>query len=129
MKLTLKDKDFLEKLKSLLESKQLSIELKEDGLKRLVLHRNYGDKIESEFNLTRQGIRWRFKRIFNEIYVNAYLSIFWIETNFGTELRQMAMEIAREQIELRKKAQKMDNFGICRREKGFSEPKSEGPQL
>jgi hypothetical protein len=129
MKLTLKDKEFLEKLKSLLESKELSIELKEDGLKRLVLHRNYGDKIESEFNLTRQGIRWRFKRIFNEIYVNAYLAIFWIESNFGTELRQMAMEIAREQVEFRKKAKKMEDFEFCRREKGSSEPKSEGPQL
>jgi hypothetical protein len=36
MKLTVKDKNFLEKLKSLLESKELFIELKEDGLKRLV---------------------------------------------------------------------------------------------
>ena len=129
MKLTLKDKDFVEKLKSLIESKELSIELKNDGLKRLVLQRNYGDKIESEFNLTRQGIRWRFKRIFNEIYVNAYLSIFWIESNFGTELRQMALEIAREQIELRKKTRKMDDFEFCRREKGFSGPKSGRTQL
>ena len=46
MKLTLKDKDFLEKLKVLLESKELSIELKEDGVKRLVLRQNYGDKIQ-----------------------------------------------------------------------------------
>ena len=129
MKLTLKDKDFLEKLKSLLGSKELSIELKEDGIKRLVLRRNYGDKIESAFNLTRQGIRWRFKRIFNEIYVDAYLSIFWIESNFGTELRQMAMEIAKERVTLRKKAQKMDNFELCRRENGSEGPKSEGPQL
>ena len=129
MKLTLKDKDFLEKLKVLLESKELSIELKEDGVKRLVLRQNYGDKIESEFNLTRQGIRWRFKRIFNEIYVHDYLSIYWIESNFGTQLRQMAMEIAKEQITLRKKAQKMDDFELCRREIGSESPKSEGAQL
>ena len=115
MKLTLKDKDFLDKLKSLLESKELSIELKEAGLKRFVLHRNDGDKIESEFNLTRQGIRWRFNRLFNQIYVDSYLAIFWIESNFGTELRKMALQIARDQIELRKKALKMDNLGFCRR--------------
>ena len=45
MKLTIKDKDFLERLKVLLESKELSIQLKEDGLKRFVLHQNYGDRI------------------------------------------------------------------------------------
>lgn len=89
----------------------------------------YGDKIESVFNLTRQGIRWRFKRIFNEIYVEAYLAVFYIESNFGTDLRQMAMEIARERVALRKKAQKMDNFELCRREKGSEGPKSEGAQL
>ena len=116
MKLTIKDKEFLKKLKSLLESKDLSIELKEDGLKKLVLRKNYGDKIETFFNLTRQGIRWRFQRLFNEIYLNSYLSIFWIESNFGTELRQEVMEIAREHIELRKKAQKMGNFETCRRQ-------------
>jgi hypothetical protein len=129
MKLTLKDKDFLEKLKVLFESKELSVELKEDGLKRFVLRQNYGDKIESEFNLTRQGIRWRFKRIFNEIYVDAYLAVFWIESNFGIDLRQMAMEIAKERVTLRKKAQKMDHFELCRRENGSEGPKSEGAQL
>ena len=46
MKLTQKDKDFLERLRLLLESKDLSVEMKEDGYKRLVLRQNYGDKIE-----------------------------------------------------------------------------------
>jgi hypothetical protein len=45
MKLTVKDKDFLERLKSLLESKDLTVELKDDGLKSFVLRQNYGDKI------------------------------------------------------------------------------------
>jgi hypothetical protein len=128
MKLTLKDKDFLEKLKSLLEAKELRVGLKEDGVKRFVLHRNYGDKIESEFNLTRQGIRWRFKRIFDEIYVDSYLAIFCIESNFGTELRKMAMEVARERVEQRQKAQKMKDFRFCRREKGSADTKLERPQ-
>ena len=43
MKLTQKDRDFLERLRMLLESKDLSVEMKEDGYKRLVLRQNYGD--------------------------------------------------------------------------------------
>ena len=100
MKLTVKDKDFLERLKSLLEAKELSIGLKEDGYKRLVLRQNYGDKVEKTFNMSRQGVRWRFYRLFNEVYVFAYETIYFVESFFGTELRQMAMEIAKERVEL-----------------------------
>jgi len=103
-----KDKDFLEHLKPLLEEKELTIDLKKDGLKRLVLRQNYGDKVEKTFNMSRQGVRWRFHRLFNGIYVEAYEIIFWVESQFGTELRQKAMEIARERVELRKKVQKIE---------------------
>ena len=116
MKLTLKDKEFLERLKPLFDSKDLDVDLKKDGLKRLVLRKNYGDRIEKEFGLTRQGVRWRFDRIFNEIYVEAYQALYWIESLFGTGLRQKALEIARERVELRKKAQKMGGFDFCRRQ-------------
>ena len=116
MKLTIKDKDFIERLKPLLESKEMSIELKQDGLKRLVLRQNYGDKIEHSFNMTRQGVRWRFHRIFSEIYVQSLETLYWVENLFGTELRQKAMEIAKERVELRKKAQKMAHFDSCRRQ-------------
>jgi len=122
MKLTCKDKDFLERLKKLLDEKELAIELKEDGIKRLVLRQNYGDKVEKTFNMSRQGVRWRFYRLFNEVYIEAYEVIFFVESNFGTELRQMAMEIARERVELRKKDQKIEFFDATRREKGPSEP-------
>ena len=115
MKLTTKDKEFLEKLKSLFERKELSVELIDDGIKRMVLRKNYGDKIELTFGLTRQGVRWRFHRLFSEIYVDSYLAIFWIESNFGTELRKMAIEIAKERVALRKKAQKMRQNHVCRR--------------
>ena len=115
MKLTLKDKDFLEQLKALVESKDLSIELKQDGLKRFVLRHNYGDKIESEFGMSRQGVRWRFQRLFNGVYVDAYEGLYYIESNFGTGLRQKALEIARERVELRKRAQKMGHFEVHRR--------------
>ena len=116
MKLTEKDKDFIEKLKSLMKSKDLSIELIDDGLLRLVLRQNYGDRIESEFNMTRQGVRWRFHRLFNEVYLNAYLTIFWIESNFGVELREKVIQIAKQRVELRKKANKTGFLPACRRE-------------
>ena len=118
MKLTEKDKIFIEKLKSLVESKDLSIELIDDGMLRLVLRQNYGDQIESEFKMTRQGVRWRFQRLFNEVYLNAYLTIFWIESNFGVELREKVIQIAKQQVELRKKAQKTGFLPACRRENG-----------
>lgn len=117
MKLTVKDRDFLKQLRALLDTKDLSIDLKNDGLKRLVLRQNYGNKIESAFGMTRQGVRWRFNRLFNEIYIAAYESLFWIESQFGTDLRQMALEIAKERVAMRQKAQKMGNFKLCRREK------------
>jgi hypothetical protein len=116
MKMTEKDKDFIEKLKALVESKDLCIELIDDGLLRLVLRQNYGDKIESEFKMTRQGVRWRFHRLFNEVYLNAYLTIFWIESNFGVELREKVIRIAKQQVRLRKRAQKAGFMPACRRE-------------
>lgn len=114
MKLTLKDKDFLERLRILLDSKDLAIELKYDGFKRMILRKNYGEKIESAFNLTRQGVRWRFQRLFNEIYISAYECIYMVESLFGTDLRHKAMEIARERVEFRKKAQNIGNRGHYR---------------
>jgi hypothetical protein len=123
VKLTCKDKDFLERLKRLLDEKELAIEMKEDGIKRLVLRQNYGDKVEKTFNMSRQGVRWRFYRLFNEVYIEAYEIIFFVESNFGTELRQMAIEIAKERVELRKKAQKIEFFDASRRENG--QPASE----
>ena len=128
MKLTVKDKDFLERLKSLLESRDLSIELKDDGLKSFVLKQNYGDKINAAFHMTRQGVRWRFQRLFNEVYVSAYVTVYMVESLFGTELRQKAMEIARQRVELRKKAKKMGSFEVCRREKVSAGPRPVRPK-
>ena len=114
MRLTLKDQRFLARLRGLLDSKDLSIDLKKDGLKRLVLRQNYGEKVEKCFRMTRQGVRWRFQRLFNEVYVNAYLTIFWVESSFGTELREKAIEIARERVAMRREAQKTENFDMYR---------------
>jgi hypothetical protein len=117
MRLTCKDKTFIERLKTLVENRDLTIELFNDGLKRMVLRQNYGDKIESKFNMTRQGVRWRFHRLFNEVYVSAYETIYFIESHFGIELRQNALEIAKQRVELRKKAQKTIFLDAYRREK------------
>ncbi len=73
MKLTLKDKDFLERLRRLMKSKDLFIELKQDGVKRLML-------------------------------------------------RQKALEIAKERVELRRKAQKMGQIEVHRRKTGKEWP-------
>ena len=48
--------------------------------------------------------------MFNEIYVQAYCTIFWVESYFVTELRQMVLDIAKEQVALRKEAQKRGHF-------------------
>jgi len=124
MKLTDKDKEFLEHLRGLFEEKELSVELIHDGFKRMVLRRNYGDKIHSSFGMTRQGVRWRFQRIMNEIYVEAYGTIYLIEKLFGTELRPMALEIAKERAALRKEALKTPDPMLYRRQKGSHAPKS-----
>jgi len=129
MKLTEKDKDFLEALRDFVATKDLSVELKDDGLKRMVLRQNYGDKIEQAFGMTRQGVRWRFQRLFNDIYTEAYTTIFAIESRFGTELRSMALEIARERIELRKQAQKQGQINHYRPKTGTSAADSEVDDL
>ena len=116
MELTHKDAAFLEALETLLAARHLRIELKEDGQKRLILRQNYRDRICRSFNVTRQGVRWRFNHVFNEIYVNAYLTILTIESLFGTELRKDAMAIAKQRAELRQKAQKLGQFPLPRRQ-------------
>ena len=129
MNLSEKDKVFLERLKKLCDEKQLEIELKDVGVKYMVLRQNYGDKVESSFGMTRQGVRWRFHRLFNEIYVSSYETIYWVESSFGTGLRGMALEIVRERVEMRKKANKMVFFSTPRRENDNSEDESQGQRL
>ena len=103
MKLTQKDKEFLERLRTLMDEKELSIELKNDGVKRLVLRKNYGDKVAACFNMSRQGVRWRFHRLFSHLYPDSYEAILYIESHFGTDLRPAAMDIAKQRVEFRRK--------------------------
>lgn len=104
MKLTEKDKEFLEKLRLQIEARMLRVEFREDGLCRLILRKNYGEKVEREFGLTRQGVRWRFQRLLGDIYPSAYETLLFIESSLGTELRRQVMAIARQRAELRREA-------------------------
>ena len=67
----------------------------------MVLRGTYGEKIHRTFRVTRQGVRWRFQRIFNDIYVAAFATILLIEKTFGTQLRDHAIQISRERYALR----------------------------
>ena len=101
MKLTEKDKTFLETLKKLMESKDLWVELKPGSPSHMVLRGTYGEKVHKTFRMTRQGVRWRFWRLFNQIYVASFETIIHLETIFGTELRQHAIRISKERYALR----------------------------
>ncbi len=96
MKLTQKDKTFLENLKQLVESKDLRVELKPNKPSYMVLKGTYGEKIHKTFRVTRQGVRWRSQRLFNHVYVEAFETILMIERTFGTQLRDYAVTISRE---------------------------------
>ena len=104
MKLTQKDAEFIERLRRLMDEKDVSVELHPRPVTHMLLRRNYGAKIHAVFGMTRQGVRWRFNRVFNEVYVQAYCTILWIESRFGTELRQMALEVARDRVEMHRRA-------------------------
>ena len=123
MKLTSKDKEFLERLKAICDEQSLSIDLRSDGITRMVLRKNYGARIETHFGMTRQGVRWRFQRLFSEIYVNAYVTILWVESRFGTHLRHHAMAIARERMERYQRANREGALNIHNQQgKGVRRP-------
>ena len=110
MKLTDKDKVFLEKLKRLVDSGDLWIELKISRPCYMVLKGTYGDKVHSIFQMSRQGLRWRFQRVFGDIYVSAFESILTIEKTFGNSLRNNAIKISKERFQLRQHVLRQQEF-------------------
>ena len=100
MKLTQKDKMFLETLKQLMESKDLRVELKPDRPSYMVLKGTYGERVHRSFRMSRQGVRWRFQRLLNEIYVSSFETIIFVERIFGTQLREHAIRISKERHSL-----------------------------
>lgn len=101
--MTEKDKEFLRKLKQLLESNDLSVELKPGRPSYMVLRGTYGEKIHETFHISRQGVRWRFHHLFSQ-YVMAFETILLIEKSCGTQLRDHAIRISKERYQLRQEA-------------------------
>ena len=91
----------MENLKNLIESKDLWVELKPGKSSYMVLKGTYGEKIHKTFRMTRQGVRWRFYRLFNQVYVDAFSTILMIEKVFRIQLREYAVKISKERYELR----------------------------
>jgi hypothetical protein len=108
--LTEKDKQFLDRLRELVEEGALWIEHVPRSPGYLVLRGNYGARIAQEFGMTRQGVRWRFWRLFNDIYVSAYETILFVERTFGPRLREGAMSIARDRYRVRQEMLKEPLF-------------------
>ena len=69
----------------------------------MVLKGTYGERIHKTFRMTRQGVRWRFQRLFNHVYVEAFETILMIEKTFGAQLREYAVRISKERYTLREK--------------------------
>ena len=80
------------------------VELKPGSPSYMVLKGTYGEKIHEVFRTSRQGVRWRFQRLFSHVYVEAFETILMIEKTFGTQLREHAIRISRERYEARRKA-------------------------
>ena len=84
-----------------MESKDLWVELKLIRPSYMVLKGTYGEKIHKTFRMTRQGVRWRFHRLFNHVYVEAFETILFLEKVFGIQLRDYAVRISKERYTLR----------------------------
>ena len=84
-----------------MESKDLWVELKPGKPSYMVLKGTYGEKIHNTFRMTRQGVRWRFYRLFNQVYVEAFETILMIEKAFGVQLREYAIRVSKEKYALR----------------------------
>ncbi len=79
-------------------AKDLWVELKPDRPSYMVLRGTYGDKVNRAFRMTRQGVRWRFFRLLNDIYVSAFETVLFIERTFGPQLRDHAVRISKERF-------------------------------
>ncbi len=110
MKLTEKDKEFLERLRELIDAGDLWVERTVETPSRFILRGNYGNQIEERFRLSRQGVRWRFWRLLNDIYVSSYETVLFVEKHLGTQFRKDALQIAHDRWLLRQEALKNLSF-------------------
>lgn len=110
MRLSAKDQDFLERLKELMDEDVLWIERAMDQPSRFMLKGNYGTHVEQRFGISRQGVRWRFERLFNQLYVDSFAVLVFIEKLLGPQFRQDALIIAHERFVMRQKAMQAQSF-------------------
>ena len=73
-----------------MESKDLWVEFEAGRPGHMVLRGTYGDKIHQAFHMTRQGVRWRFHRLFNDVYVSAFDYGEWHVMHSTTAVSRMA---------------------------------------
>ena len=83
-------------------SHDLTVTLRPGQPSYMVLRGTYGDKIHQVFGMSRQGVRWRFQRLF-DVYVSAFESILLIEKTLGPRLRDHAVRISQERYALRQR--------------------------
>lgn len=110
MRLSAKDEEFLERLKELMDEDVLWVERTTDQPSRFVLKGNYGTHVEQRFGISRQGVRWRFERLFNQLYVDSFAVLVFIEKLLGSQFRQDALIIAHDRFLLRQKALQSQSF-------------------
>lgn len=91
-----------------MDSKHLWVELRPGQPNSMILKGTYGEHIDRCFHMTRQGVRWRFQRVFSQIYVSAFETILMIERDFGSQLRDHAIRISRERYALRQEQQRAE---------------------
>jgi predicted transcriptional regulator len=74
----------------------------------MVLKGTYGEMVHETFRMTRQGVRWRFQRLFSQVYVEAFETVLMIEKIFGTQLRDYAVRISKERYEMRRETMNVE---------------------
>ena len=84
-----------------MESRELWVDLRSARPSYMVLRGTYGDRVHRTFRVSRQGLRWRFQKLFNRAYVDAFETILFVETTFGSQLRDHAIRISTERYTLR----------------------------
>jgi len=115
-----------------MELHELQVEVRPGKPSYMVLRGTYGDHIDKAFHMTRQGVRWRFQRLFNDIYVSSFETILFIEKTFGPQLREHAVRISKERYDLRQQIAQ-NGFHSAdslapRRERPDEPPKASGPE-
>jgi len=109
-----------------MESRELWVDLRSARPSYMVLRGTYGDRVHRTFRVSRQGLRWRFQKLFNRAYVDAFETILFVETTFGSQLRDHAMRISKERYTQRQElirlgfqsADRLSNDNTARQQDG-----------